>query len=101
MKKKKTNKNKKLSLFEAGVILDIGNKIIKDFVKKYPETEKILFKEYTGKLFPLMQQYYDQFLKKDNEETKGEYKKELTDEWMHVECFARWLDNKVILKKVK
>lgn len=93
MKKKKEKPSPYESLIAIGIAIEIGKKVTSEIKIKYPELAEKLEKPYNGILRPYMETYHETFLKPDHESSKGEVDKELTEEWMNIECFCRWLED--------
>ena len=96
-------KKKDIDAFSALLALEIGKSIVTDMVRRNPEVGKPykgIFKKY---MLEYKKQFLDSDLKqckrniKDKEELQ-EIQADLDLEYLHIECFCRWLDNEKHVK---
>ena len=94
-KSKEIRDSDKGSLFELNLVLQIGQQILKDVMKKVKEDHpNMTLGPYKGVFSKYMKEYSNTFFMEDIK-TPGlddEDKAELLTEAIYIECFCKWLD---------
>jgi len=91
--KNQTRKIPKIeSLCELGVVLGIGEEILKKMQKSFPDMK--IGESYKGKFTPYIIEYVNTFIAKDiiENDLDEATKTDLWQEVAFIECFCKWLD---------